>query len=182
VKSDGDRRELPPDIPCTAATWHGGKPGMIAICKAVLSGSAPARIREQTAGLEPGWLRDLAVKLAGDPSLTVSVITLKDGTRNSRSCTPARRITPSRPSTATGSPASPDRPCPSPSLPMSRTPSPWSAPSCWPIPLPEGRAPEASAPEASAPKARYRPLPPLDPPATARPHVPHGLAQVGQHG
>jgi hypothetical protein len=81
VKSDGDRRELPPDIPCTAATWHGGKPGMIAICKAVLSGSAPARIREQTAGLEPGWLRDLAVKLAGDPSLTVLVITLQDGTQ-----------------------------------------------------------------------------------------------------
>jgi hypothetical protein len=81
VKSDGDRRQLPPDIPCMAATWHGRKPGMITICKAVLSGSAPARIREQTEGLEPGWLRDLAVKLAGDPTLTVSVITDEDGTQ-----------------------------------------------------------------------------------------------------
>ena len=81
MKSDGDRWELPPDIPCTAVTWHGRKPGMITICKAVLSGSAPARIREQTEGLEPGWLRDLAVKLAGDPTLTVSVITDEDGTQ-----------------------------------------------------------------------------------------------------
>jgi hypothetical protein len=54
---------------------------MITICKAVLGGSAPARIREQTEGLEPGWLRDLAVKLAGDPTLTVSVITDEDGTQ-----------------------------------------------------------------------------------------------------
>jgi hypothetical protein len=27
VKSDGDRWELPPDIPCTAVTWHGSQPG-----------------------------------------------------------------------------------------------------------------------------------------------------------
>jgi hypothetical protein len=54
---------------------------MITISKAVLSGSAPTRIREQTEGLESGWLRDLAVKLAGDPTLTVSVITLQDGTQ-----------------------------------------------------------------------------------------------------
>jgi hypothetical protein len=52
---------------------------MITICKAVLSGSAPGRIREQTQGLESDGLRDLAVKLAGDPDLTVSVITYADG-------------------------------------------------------------------------------------------------------
>jgi hypothetical protein len=40
---------------------------MITICKAILSGAKPAQIREQTEGLIPGWLRDLAVKLAGDP-------------------------------------------------------------------------------------------------------------------
>jgi hypothetical protein len=81
VKSDGDRRELPPDIPCTDVTWHGRKSGMITICKTVLSGATPAWIREQTEGLASGSLRDLAVKLAGDPALTVSVITREDGTQ-----------------------------------------------------------------------------------------------------
>ncbi|MGH3174179.1 MAG: hypothetical protein ACRDPF_10010, partial [Streptosporangiaceae bacterium] len=52
---------------------------MITICKAVLSGSAPGRIRAQTQGLESDGLRDLAVELAGDPDLTVSVITYADG-------------------------------------------------------------------------------------------------------
>ena len=52
---------------------------MITICKALLSGSAPARIREQTQGLDCDGLRDLAVKLAGDPDLTVSVTTYADG-------------------------------------------------------------------------------------------------------
>ena len=52
---------------------------MITICKAILSGAKPAQIREQTEGLIPGRLRDLAVKLAGDPALTVSVITYQDG-------------------------------------------------------------------------------------------------------
>ena len=52
---------------------------MITICKAVLSGSAPGRIRAQTQGLESDGLRDLAVKLAEDPDLTVSVITYADG-------------------------------------------------------------------------------------------------------
>ncbi|HMI27958.1 MAG TPA: hypothetical protein VK594_26035 [Streptosporangiaceae bacterium] len=54
---------------------------MITICKTVLSGATPARIREQTEGLASGSLRDLAVKLAGDPALTVSVITREDGTQ-----------------------------------------------------------------------------------------------------
>ena len=54
---------------------------MITICKTVLSGAAPARIREQTEELESGWLRDLAVKLAGDSALTVSVITHEDSTQ-----------------------------------------------------------------------------------------------------
>jgi hypothetical protein len=54
---------------------------MITICKTVLSGATPARIREQTGRLASGWLGDLAVKLAGDPALTVSVITHEDGTQ-----------------------------------------------------------------------------------------------------
>ena len=54
---------------------------MITICKAILSGSTPAQIQEQTEGLTSGWLRDLAVKLAADPALTVSVITFEDGTQ-----------------------------------------------------------------------------------------------------
>ena len=54
---------------------------MITICKTVLSGATPARIRAQTEGLASGGLRDLAVKLAGDPALTVSVITHEDGTQ-----------------------------------------------------------------------------------------------------
>jgi hypothetical protein len=44
---------LPPDIPCAAAPWHGRKPGMITICKAILSGSTPAQIQEQAEGLVP---------------------------------------------------------------------------------------------------------------------------------
>jgi hypothetical protein len=52
---------------------------MIPFRKVTLSGSAPDQIREQTEGLEPGCLRDLAVKLAGDSALTVSVITYADG-------------------------------------------------------------------------------------------------------
>jgi hypothetical protein len=52
---------------------------VIKICKAILSGSAPGQIREQTKGLVSAPLRDLAVQLAGDPGLTVSVITYDDG-------------------------------------------------------------------------------------------------------
>ena len=52
---------------------------MIKISKAVLSGAAPGHIREQTQGLEPVQLRELAVQLAADPDLTVSVITYDDG-------------------------------------------------------------------------------------------------------
>ena len=54
---------------------------MITICKTILSGATPARIRAQIEGLASGRLRDLAVKLAGDPALTVSVITHEDGTQ-----------------------------------------------------------------------------------------------------
>ncbi len=54
---------------------------MITIGKAVLSGSAPGQIRDQTEGLAPARLRDLAVQLAADPDLTVSVITYGDGTQ-----------------------------------------------------------------------------------------------------
>ena len=54
---------------------------MITICKTVLSGSVPGQIRDQTEGLASAPLRDLAVQLAGDPALTVSVITYEDGTQ-----------------------------------------------------------------------------------------------------
>ena len=47
---------------------------MITVCKAVLSGSAPARIREQTEGLEPGWLRDLPVSEPPDVQDAVAVV------------------------------------------------------------------------------------------------------------
>jgi hypothetical protein len=56
-----------------------GDQGVIKICKTVLSGATPGRIREQTEGLEPAPLRELAVRLAADPDLTVSVITYDDG-------------------------------------------------------------------------------------------------------
>jgi hypothetical protein len=55
------------------------KPGVIVICKTVLSGSTSEQIRDQVDGLAPTQLRDLAVQLAGDPDLTVSVITYDDG-------------------------------------------------------------------------------------------------------
>jgi hypothetical protein len=47
--------------------------------KTVLSGAAPGHIREQTEGLAPAQLRELAVQLAADPDLTVSVISYDDG-------------------------------------------------------------------------------------------------------
>src|SRR5437870_13033955 len=56
-----------------------GDQGVIKISKTVLSGGAPGHIREQTEGLEPAQLRELAVQLAADPDLTVSVITYDDG-------------------------------------------------------------------------------------------------------
>jgi len=52
---------------------------VITICKAALSGAEPGHIREQAGGLASAGLRDLAVWLAGDPDLTVSVITYDDG-------------------------------------------------------------------------------------------------------
>ena len=45
------------------------------ICKAILSGRTPGQIRDQTEGLVPARLRDLAVRLAGHPDLTVCVVT-----------------------------------------------------------------------------------------------------------
>ena len=54
---------------------------MITIRKAILSGSTPGQIRDQTQGLASAALRDLAVQLAGDRDLTVSVITYGDGTQ-----------------------------------------------------------------------------------------------------
>jgi hypothetical protein len=52
---------------------------VIKICKTILSGADPGHIREQTEGLAPAQLRELAVQFAADPELTVSVITYDDG-------------------------------------------------------------------------------------------------------
>ena len=52
---------------------------MKTICKTILSGAAPGQIRDEASGLASAPLRDLAVKLAADPDLTVSVITYSDG-------------------------------------------------------------------------------------------------------
>jgi hypothetical protein len=52
---------------------------VIKVCKTVLSGAPPGHIREQTESLAPAQLRELAVQLAADPDLTVSVITYDDG-------------------------------------------------------------------------------------------------------
>ena len=53
---------------------------MIRICRATLSGASPRHVREQTEGLAPAQLRELAVQLAGEthPDLTVSVLTYDD--------------------------------------------------------------------------------------------------------
>jgi hypothetical protein len=52
---------------------------VIKISKTILSGATPGHIREQTESLAPAQLRELAVQLAADPDLTVSVITYDDG-------------------------------------------------------------------------------------------------------
>ena len=54
---------------------------MIIIGKTVLSGSEPQQVRDQTEGLAPASLRELAVSLATCPDLTVSVITYADGSQ-----------------------------------------------------------------------------------------------------
>jgi hypothetical protein len=56
-----------------------GRPGVIQICKTVLSGAGPVLIAEQAARLAPAPLRELAAQLAADSDLTVSVITYDDG-------------------------------------------------------------------------------------------------------
>jgi len=52
---------------------------VITIRKTVVSGSTPGQIRDQVAGLATARLGDLAVRLAADQDLTVSVITYDDG-------------------------------------------------------------------------------------------------------
>jgi hypothetical protein len=51
------------------------------ICKTILSGSTPEQIRDQIDGLAPAQLGELAVRLAEDPDLTISVIAYDDGRR-----------------------------------------------------------------------------------------------------
>ena len=84
---------------------------MIKICKTVLSGAAAGHIREQTEGLAPAQLGELAVQLAADPDLTVSVITYDDGRAELEILHTGpphtHRTAPSTPSTAAGSSASP---------------------------------------------------------------------------
>jgi hypothetical protein len=52
---------------------------VIIISKITLSGATPERSRDQASGLTSAPLRDLAVQLAADADLTVSVITHQDG-------------------------------------------------------------------------------------------------------
>jgi hypothetical protein len=52
---------------------------MIRIRKDILSGATLQQIRDLTAQLTPSQLRELAVNLAGDLNLTVSVITYEGG-------------------------------------------------------------------------------------------------------
>jgi hypothetical protein len=49
------------------------------IRKTVFSGSTPTQFRDQIEGLATAPLGDLALQLAADPDLTVSVITFDDG-------------------------------------------------------------------------------------------------------
>jgi hypothetical protein len=52
---------------------------MVRIRKDILSGATPQQVRELTARLASAPLRELAVSLAEDPSLTISVITYEGG-------------------------------------------------------------------------------------------------------
>ena len=52
---------------------------MTTIRKTVFSGTAPDQIRDQIGALATASLGDLALQLAADPDLTVSVITYGDG-------------------------------------------------------------------------------------------------------
>jgi hypothetical protein len=99
---------------------------VIKICRTVSSGAAAGRIREQTEELAPAQLRELAVQLAADPDLTVSVITYDDGRAELEVLHTGRRAAPSTPPTAAGSSATPPRPrpgpCPWPTRPRSSMP------------------------------------------------------------
>ena len=111
---------------------------MITICKTILSGTAPGQIRDQASGLVSAPLRDLAVKLAADPDLTVSVITYSDGRHelevlhtgppHHTEDTVDHRSLPARPFSHRAGRS------PSALRPACRTPSRRSAPSCTPPP------------------------------------------------
>ena len=58
---------------------HGGGPGRDQDQQDRPQRRSTGQIREQTQALEPAQLRELAVQLATDPDLTVSVITYDDG-------------------------------------------------------------------------------------------------------
>jgi hypothetical protein len=67
-----DQRREPWSVPTEES-------GLIRITKTTLSACEPGKAQEQAAGLAPAELRDLAVQLAADPDLTVSVISYEDG-------------------------------------------------------------------------------------------------------
>jgi hypothetical protein len=52
---------------------------VIIISKAILSATTAQRVRELVSGLDPAPLWDLALELAAQPGLRVSVITYQDG-------------------------------------------------------------------------------------------------------
>jgi hypothetical protein len=70
-------------VAVVAWPWHAGVhpvgEGDQGVIKTILSGASPGQIREQIEGLSPAQLRELAVQLAADPDLTVSVITYDYG-------------------------------------------------------------------------------------------------------
>jgi hypothetical protein len=77
---DGNDDGDPQETARLDVSW-GGKRVVITICKTILTGRDARQVREQTEGLAPARLRDLAVQLAAHPDLTVSVITYDDGTQ-----------------------------------------------------------------------------------------------------
>jgi hypothetical protein len=124
--------------------------------------AAPAVIREQTEGLASGGLRDLAVKLAGDPALTVSVITHEDSSQelevlrtgpphHTEQTIDSGRFTRQRGQT----------------LPMAEPPDVQGA---------------VALVRAILLDDPGQPLPPAGPPVTAGPDVPQRAAQPGQQG
>jgi hypothetical protein len=67
-----DQRRGPWSVPAAES-------GLVRITKTIISGCEPGKAQQQAAALAPAGLRDLAVQLAADPDLTVSVTSYEDG-------------------------------------------------------------------------------------------------------